>query len=48
MASISRGSKIQDLPRHEGVGTGNDDGTGVGGRNARQVGVVKESGGRID
>ena len=42
MASISRGSKVQDLPRRKGVGTSDDDGTDVGGRNARRVGVVEE------
>mgnify|MGYP007077129016 CR=1 FL=1 len=48
MASISRRSKIQDLPRRERMGTSNDDGTGVGGRYAGQVGVVEESGGCDD
>ncbi len=48
MASISRGSEEQDLPRHEGVGTGNDDGTGVGGRSAREFLMVKKTGGCDD
>ena len=30
------------------MGTGNDDGTGVGGRYARELGVVKELGGYFD
>ena len=39
---------LQNLPWRQRMGTSNDDGTGVGGRNAEQVWVVQESDGCDD